>query len=29
MDWTLIVVFSVGLCSGLVIDRLVRWIVER
>ncbi len=30
MEWPLIVsVFAAGLCAGLVIDRLVRWVTKQ
>ncbi len=29
MDWvSWMAVFSIGLCTGLVIDRLVRWVTK-
>jgi hypothetical protein len=29
MEWSLIAIFTAGLCAGLVLDRLLRWAAKQ
>lgn len=29
MEWTLMAIFTAGLCAGLVLDRLLRWVAKQ